>query len=458
MQKNSWSNDSVRRFMEIAKTKTPIEEIRRKAKDFALSALEKGWSGPPFDPFQLANLMGVDLFPNERIPDARLVPLGKKDFRIEYNPLQNANRINFSIFHEIGHTFFPDYTEKIRNRETQTSASNWELEMLCNIAAAELLLPYSSFSAIVNSNPVNFDTVKEISTQFNASLESILLKYTEVSDKPCAVVVAKYDTNNNLRVIYSKSSRSFKSDLKKYMIIPDSSKAYECFNPGWHISAKEVWGDFNKAPIIMHAIGLQPLKHTMENRVAMLLTPESIDDRPVHVISTVVRDARQPIGKGIKIIVQVVNSVGAVGRGFGRSLAVKWPETKISIQEWKREKGQFKLGNYKVVQVEKDIYVFQLLAQKGLSSPLSGNTTLSYSALKDGLAQLREIALELGATIHLPRIGAGEARGNWGIIESIIHDELLLHDIEVTLYVQPQGKRKKESTLTLFDQSSFDER
>jgi hypothetical protein len=39
-----------------------------------------------------------------------------------------------------------------------------------------------------------------------------------------------------------------------------------------------------------------------------------------------------------------------------------------------------------------------------------------------------------GATVHMPRIGTGLARGNWEVIESIINRTLTLRDVDVTVY------------------------
>lgn len=43
-------------------------------------------------------------------------------------------------------------------------------------------------------------------------------------------------------------------------------------------------------------------------------------------------------------------------------------------------------------------------------------------------------ALELEASVHMPRIGCGLAGGRWEKIEPIISDELTSHGIEVTVY------------------------
>jgi hypothetical protein len=54
----------------------------------------------------------------------------------------------------------------------------------------------------------------------------------------------------------------------------------------------------------------------------------------------------------------------------------------------------------------------------------------------------------------MPRIGAGQAGGNWSVIEELIGDILLTSGIDVTVYDLPnQRKRKSEQqSLNLFGQ------
>jgi hypothetical protein len=73
-----------------------------------LTALERGWQGPPFDPFKLADILGVDTIPNADVFDARVVPVSSDRFLIEYNPDKPRSRVRFSLAHELAHTLFPD--------------------------------------------------------------------------------------------------------------------------------------------------------------------------------------------------------------------------------------------------------------------------------------------------------------------------------------------------------------
>src|SRR5258708_7819727 len=119
-----WRHDSVLKLISESDFKDPIQEIRKRARTMVLRSFENGWSGPPFNPLELAKLHGIDLKPDESIKDASIVSLKKGHFQIQYNPFQKPTRINFSIAHEIAHFLFSDCDLQIRNRE-EIPKANW---------------------------------------------------------------------------------------------------------------------------------------------------------------------------------------------------------------------------------------------------------------------------------------------------------------------------------------------
>jgi len=77
--------------------------------------MEAGWSGPPFDPAVLADMLRIEVRPSQDVLDARLVPEAR-NVRIEFNPNRSPGRVRYSIAHEIGHTLFPDHAQEARQR------------------------------------------------------------------------------------------------------------------------------------------------------------------------------------------------------------------------------------------------------------------------------------------------------------------------------------------------------
>jgi Zn-dependent peptidase ImmA (M78 family) len=459
MQNKKWKNRSIQLLMQENNLEDPIAIIRSKARDLVLQAFEKGWSGPPFDPLQLAKLMKIAVTPNEAISEARILVI-KDQFVIEYNPFQRQTRINFSISHELGHSLFTDWTENVRNREEDKKDDLWELEFLCDVAASEILLPYAEFAEEANTKPLNLQTLLDISNTYRASLEAVFLRFAEVVDKPCAILIASFEQEDKKRlyVDYFKASGSSTLKIPGGYIIPENSKAYECINSGWTSQGLEQWEGFGERYNVF-AIGLPPLKKHKRQRVGIFIAPEHFDDKPPKAIYKVNGDATKPRGAGKKIIVQVVNTTAAVGFGFGRAMAVQWPTSKQVLQEWKGQ-PDFKMGESRLTQLNHETYVFQILAQHGIRPKQEGESILSYTGLQKGLEELRQLATDLQASVHMPMIGAGQAKGDWNIIAGIVYDELVTHGIEVTVYVLPgtNFNPKNKSPLTLFDSRTIYEK
>jgi hypothetical protein len=133
-------------------------------------------------------------------------------------------------------------------------------------------------------------------------------------------------------------------------------------------------------------------------------------------------------------------------------MAIKWPLSKRVLQEWKGQ-PDFKIGESRLTKLSDDTYVFQILAQHGVRPKFEGDSILSYIGLQRSLEELKGIALNEKASVHMPMIGAGQAKGDWNIITGIIYDELVQNGISVTVYVLPGTKfnPKNKSPLTLFD-------
>jgi Zn-dependent peptidase ImmA (M78 family) len=453
---NTWNHKSVKLLIEETGISNPITAIKEKARLIMLNAFERGLKGPPYNPIELAQLLKLDIIPNDDIDDACTVPLSKHNLRIEYNPFQSPSRINFSIAHEIAHTLFSDCYEERRNRE-EKNTSNWELEFLCNIAASEILLPYASFTKEANNTDLTIEGLLEIARKYKASLESVFLRFTEVVDKSCSIIIGTFINEDSVVVDYFKPSRTFKYKVDKGYKIPGNSSVYESKASGWTSRNLETWEVFNNDELLIYSIGLPPLKRENKKRVGIFIVPiptkgyKEIENK----IALEYGDATKPRGEGVKIIAQVVNSYGALGMGFGKSLSKNYPIIKKKLDEWKSKKELFRMGNSQLIKIEDDLYVFQMLAQKGIFAK-EGEIPLKYSSLRKCLIDLSVKSLELNASIHMPQIGAGQAKGDWNIIQEMLHDELVAKGLKIYIYLLPGTvyTHKLKSNLTLFKEDS----
>ncbi len=453
--KKQWSHKSVLRFIEESQNPDPIEEVRYQARALVLDALSNGWHGPPYDAIELAKILKYGLNPNDEVTDARISPDEKHGFLIEYNPFQKPTRLNFSIGHEIAHTFFSDCRDQIRNRE-ENPVMNRELEQLCNIIASELQLPYVVFPADANAlEDITAINLIELAKKYRASIESMLLAFASAIDRPFATLICTFQ-NGLIVTDYFKTSSQFNLSIPQNWVIPEESRAYLCSAPGVTESETVQW-EFMDSSYNVFYIGLSPMRKETKSRVAILLVPndnnERIQDRK---IKFEIGDVTKPRGDGKKIIAHVVNTSGGLGFGVGKSLAKNYPQVKKAVEKWKENKQNFRLGKTNLIEVSHDMHIVQMLAQRGLFVK-DGKIPLDYTALQMCLAELRDYALETDSTVYMPLIGAGQAKGDWNIIEGLIFSELVNEDVKVVIYLLGSAKTndiKSNSALSIFNEKS----
>jgi O-acetyl-ADP-ribose deacetylase (regulator of RNase III) len=131
-------------------------------------------------------------------------------------------------------------------------------------------------------------------------------------------------------------------------------------------------------------------------------------------------DATRPQGDGNKIICHICNDIGAWGAGFVLALSKRWSEPEEAYREMSKE--ELMLGKVMLVPVEDNISVANMIAQRGVGISPNGEPPIRYGALRACLAAVNNVAYRTGASLHMPRIGAGLAGGDWNTIEQIIED------------------------------------
>ncbi|AVZ76480.1 Appr-1-p processing protein [Streptomyces lunaelactis] len=146
-------------------------------------------------------------------------------------------------------------------------------------------------------------------------------------------------------------------------------------------------------------------------------------------------DATAPQGKGVKLIAHVCNDLGGWGKGFVLALSRRWPEPEAAYRLWHRERAgnDFGLGAVRSVQVGPYLWVANMVGQRGMRTGSKG-VPVRYEAIDAALASVGDKAVELGASVHMPRIGCGLAGGKWSRIEPLIVARLVAREIPVTVY------------------------
>ncbi|MEU9207138.1 macro domain-containing protein [Streptomyces sp. NPDC048415] len=152
-------------------------------------------------------------------------------------------------------------------------------------------------------------------------------------------------------------------------------------------------------------------------------------------------DATVPLGKGVKVIAHVCNDIGGWGKGFVLAVSRRWPESEKAYRAWHRDRAHndFGLGAAQFIQVERYVWVANLVGQRGIHTGSKG-VPVRYEAIDTALGRLADKALELGGSVHMPRIGCGLAGGKWSRVEPLITERLVRRGIAVTVYELGEGR------------------
>ena len=199
---------------------TAREEVRRMAGAVLRRAHEAhpDWMPPPFEPDLLAGVLGIsvhmDAVPREW--DALRIPIGEQARIICNAAVRSPGRRRFSVAHEIAHTFFCNGTEtyhlrtKSRERYYRTEEAR-QLEHLCDLGAAELLMPEEHVSKCLSRIGLRAAAIPEIARTFGTSLQAAALRLIELADEPCAAAFFQYGPQPSL----ATEGRDPKLELKR---------------------------------------------------------------------------------------------------------------------------------------------------------------------------------------------------------------------------------------------------
>jgi Zn-dependent peptidase ImmA (M78 family) len=178
----------VRRFLDQHQwSGTPEELVVR----LCAELLEETGVSVPVDVRMLASFRGISAIIAVDQDEAGCIFCDGERLLVQLRGSDSPERQRFTICHEILHTFFPGFREE-RRRRTDPTVGNFDgnqlEEYLCDLGAAELLLPRQSFLAALPAQP-SFDDVIELAVVFKASLEATAIRMVSLASVPMALVV-----------------------------------------------------------------------------------------------------------------------------------------------------------------------------------------------------------------------------------------------------------------------------
>jgi Zn-dependent peptidase ImmA (M78 family) len=143
----------------------------------------------------LAWAMGVAVLEGElEHAEARLVRRGTKGLiRIRGN-LPELGRKKFAISHELGHWVLHEHISHVFLCTSEDMVARFKakaVELEANYFATELLMPSSLFGPAIAEEPFSVDTVSQIAADYRTSFTATALRFVELTDTYCVLVVSK---------------------------------------------------------------------------------------------------------------------------------------------------------------------------------------------------------------------------------------------------------------------------
>jgi hypothetical protein len=346
--------------------------------------------------------------------------------------------MRFSIAHEIAHILFNDCADEVRNRgvvEVQPQSDSWQLEVLCNIGAAELLMPLGSFSELAGEE-LSIRSANDLRKRFDISMEACLIRLVKLAKRPCSAFGASKHADGHYYVDYLIPAPGSLPQVGIGYAISDESAVAQANAISFTAVADETWeGNF----VSVECIGLAPYPGTVSPRVVGLLINRDPGEYRPSQLAEVDGDALSPRGNGPKLIAHVVPDVKAVwgGNGFAAQVKRRFPAAWITFRD--RTAANFKqlpLGSTITGDLADNVFIANMIAQRGIGP--SSSPRLRYAALASCLSQVRAKAVELGASVHMPRIGTGHGGAKWDLIKEIVSTELVEKGVPTTVYTPPR--------------------
>jgi hypothetical protein len=111
--------------------------------------------------------------------------------------LTSAERIEFTVFHEIVHLLLEEDGEipsQLHDHHYRSPESHerWTLEALCNVGAAEFVVPAGPFSALLLEHGWKITALEAAAATFACSTIAVAFQFAHYHPDPCTVLICEY--------------------------------------------------------------------------------------------------------------------------------------------------------------------------------------------------------------------------------------------------------------------------
>jgi hypothetical protein len=194
-------------------------------------------------------------------------------------------RQRFTILHEIAHHVLElesKHGDKVPSDELERFAGRPPEEVLCDIFAAECLVPWEVIQRLAEEKDFTLEHLAELAEQFQASRSCVASRFAQASEAHLAFVVAEEGV-----VKYSVNSKALKASkvwITKGVPLPKSSAAAKAFMSGasgFHEADSEGLDWSNSDDARRFACYEQATYHAPTKQTQSILIFEELEQRPV---------------------------------------------------------------------------------------------------------------------------------------------------------------------------------
>jgi hypothetical protein len=291
---------------------------------------------------------------------------------------------------------------------------DWQLEMLCNMGAAELLMPVGSLGHDPDST-LGLDEILSLRADLDVSVEAITLRLVRLARRPVAAFVASGGTpEDSYQLDYFIPSGRWALGRPEAPV--PGSAIRDCVAIGYTAKSIERWPGMDD-DLRVEAVAIPPYPGQRRPRVAGIVWPAGGSDQVEGAILHVRGSATEPRGNLPMLLVQVVNDrTPRWGGGFALDVAKRWPHIQRDFIEWtEADATRLRLGSVRIADAADGLRVASVVAQHGYGP--SPRPRIRYGGLESGLRAVADEAISRNESVHGPRLGARQAGGDWQVIE-----------------------------------------
>jgi hypothetical protein len=225
-------------LLEQARFENPTATDEALVVDLAAGLVELLDLELPTDPAIVASYQGISRIERRPMPWAGCLVEEHGELVIRIRSTDTPGRQRFTTFHEVAHTFLPGFRHAPQYRCAPLSpkARQDHTEMLCDLAASELLMPTRHVLRIVKESAFDLEAVGDLADECEASFEAAARRFVSLWPERCLFlrmdVTTKprdRDGEPKLRVVSTLANGSWPF-IPPYKSVSDNHTLRECLD------------------------------------------------------------------------------------------------------------------------------------------------------------------------------------------------------------------------------------